>query len=120
MQSFTPTATSAAVAGFGFWSLVWAILLKVDTIFALIGFRNKSYSEMLQRWLNDNKGLGLCITEVTNFSIHGITNPAAVTFAIGGTICNIIFICFINPILCLKLRKPKLVAVTNKPLRLVD
>jgi hypothetical protein len=113
MQSFTPTATSAAVAGFSFWALVWAIALKLDTVASLFGFRSKSYSKMVQRWINNNKGLTLCITEVTNFSIHGITNPAAVTFAVGGTLFNILFVCIINPILCLRCKKMKLHAVAT-------
>jgi hypothetical protein len=117
MQSFTPTATSAAVAGFGFWALVWAIALKLDVLASLFGFRNKSYSKAVQRWINGNKGLTLCITEVTNFSIHGITNPAAVTFAIGGTVFNILFVCVINPILCLRLKRHQLTAVDTKPVR---
>jgi len=120
MQSFTPTATSAAVAGFGFWALVWAIALKLDVLASLFGFHDRAYSKAVQRWINSNKGLTLCITEVTNFSIHGITNPAAVTFAIGGTIFNILFVCVINPILCLRHHGPKLVARTDKPLHFVD
>jgi hypothetical protein len=111
MQSFTPTATSAAVAGFSFWALVWAIALKLDTVASLFGFRSKSYSKMVQRWINNNKGLTLCITEVVNFSIHGVTNPAAVVFAVGGTAFNFLFVLFINPILCFRWKKNKIEAV---------
>jgi hypothetical protein len=104
-QTFTPTAASAAVAGFGFYALVWSIALKLDTIAALFGFRDRSFSKRVRRWINENKGLTLCITEVINFSIHGITNPAAVTFAIGGTIFNILFVCLLNPLMCIRDRK---------------
>lgn len=104
-STFTPTAASAAVAGFGFYALVWSIALKLDTIAELFGFRNKSYSRRVRGWINRNKGLTLCITEVVNFGIHGITNPAAVTFAIGGTLFNVIFVCFLNPLLVLRDRR---------------
>lgn len=104
-STFTPTAASAAVAGFGFYALVWSIALKLDTIAELFGFHNKRYSRRVRAWINQNKGLTLCITEVINFAIHGITNPAAVTFAIGGTLFNVIFVCFLNPLLVLRDRR---------------
>ncbi len=103
-NTFTPTAASAAVAGFGFWALVWSIALKIDTILALFGFHS-NYSKRIRVWINANKALTLCITEVFNFSIHGITNPDAVTFAIGGTLFNFFYVLLINPLLCLKDRK---------------
>ncbi len=98
-QTFTPTAASAAAAGFGFWALVWGIALKLDTIAGLFGFRDRGLSRRIRLWINENKGLSLCITEVTNFSIHGITNPDAVTFAIGGTLFNFLFVFVFNPIM---------------------
>lgn len=101
-NTFTPTAASAAVAGFGFYALVWGIANKLDTIMALFGFRNRMYAKRVRMWINRNKGLTLCITEVINFAIHGITNPAAVTFAIGGTIFNALYIFVLNPIVCWK------------------
>src|SRR5665213_154212 len=105
-MTFTPTAASAAAAGFGFYALVWGIAAKLDTIIALFGFSNRGYANRVRQWINKNKGLTLCITEVVNFSIHGITNPAAVTFAIGGSLCNAVFIFCINPFLCWKTKKP--------------
>ncbi len=99
-NTFTPTAASAAVAGFGFYALVWSIALKLDTIASLFGFRDRKLAPRVREWINSNKGLTLCITEVINFSIHGITNPAAVTFAIGGTLFNVQFVCVLNPIMC--------------------
>lgn len=112
-QTFTPTAASAATAGFGFWALVWGIALKLDTIAGLFGFRDRRLSRKLRVWINDNKGLSLCITEVTNFSIHGITNPAAVTFAIGGTIFNFLFVFLLNPLM-LKIESKKMPIKNNR------
>ena len=105
MATLTPTSSSAAIAGFGFYALVWGIAAKLDTIMALFGFHNSNYATRVRRWINKNKGLTLCITEVINFSIHGITNPAAVTFAIGGSICNAVFIFCLNPFLCWRDKK---------------
>lgn len=105
MKTFTPTAASAVTAGFGFWALVWAVLAKIDTVLTLFGFKRTQYGKRGRKWINANKGLALCITEVFNFSVHGITNPAAVTFAIGGTIFNALYIFFINPVICWRDKK---------------
>lgn len=105
MNTFTPTAASAAIAGFGFWALVWSIALKLDTIAALFGFKDRRFSRRVQTWINENKALTLCITEVLNFTIHGITHPAAVTFAIGGTVFNILFVLIINPLICYRRKR---------------
>jgi hypothetical protein len=105
MKTFTPTAASAVTAGFGFWALVWAVLAKVDTVLQLFGFKHTHYSKRGRAWINDNKGLTLCITELINFGVHGITNPAAVTFAIGGTIFNALYIFLINPVICWREKK---------------
>jgi len=105
MATFTPTAASAATAGFGFYALFWSFLNKVDTILALFGLKNRNVASKGRHWVNGNKGLTLCITELVNFGIHGITNPAAVTFAIGGTLFNAVYIFIINPLVCLKDRK---------------
>lgn len=110
MQTFTPTAASAATAGFGFYALFWSVLNKIDTIVGLFGFRNRGFAKKGRLWVNDNKGLTLCITELFNFGIHGITNPAAVTFAIGGTLMNAVYIFCVNPLLCWKDKK-KLILV---------
>lgn len=103
--SLTPTAMSASVAGFGFYALVWSIAAHLDSVTALVGFKNRGYARRVRNWINRNRSLTLCITEVINFSIHGITNPAAVTFAIGGTMCNILYVMLINPLMCIKDRK---------------
>lgn len=102
MTTFTPTATSAALAGFGFWALIWSITAKLDTIMSLFGFGNRGYSKRVRLWINQNKGLTLCITEVINFGIHGVKSAEGVVFAIGGTCFNIMYVLLINPIICMK------------------
>lgn len=97
-MTFTPTATSSASAGFVFWGVVWSIIFKIDTILKL--FHIKPRKERILNWMTDNKVLTLSCTEVINFSIHGISNPASTIFALGGTLMNIVFI-----FLCLPIRK---------------
>ncbi len=113
-QVFTPTVASAGIAGFTFSALVWAILLDIDTILGIFGFGHLNYAKRWRRWINDNKRSALCITELINFSIHGITDASAVTFAIGSTICNLFFILFINPFLCRRDRKRSPLLVYNR------
>lgn len=105
MSAFTPTAASAATAGFGFYALFWACLAKIDTILALFRIRNRTYAKRGRLWVNENKGLTLCLTELVNFGIHGVTNPAAVTFAIGGTVFNALYIFVLNPLICWQEKK---------------
>jgi len=100
----TPTAASAAIAGFGFYALVWGIFSKSDTILALFGIRRR-YARRGRRWINENKGLTLMSTEVVNFGIHGIKSAEGVTFALGGTLCNFVYIFVINPIICWREQK---------------
>src|SRR5271157_2240898 len=111
MSTLTPTAASASIAGFGFWALVWASLAKLDTILALFGFKRLGYSRQMRLWVNKNKGLSLCLTEILNFSIHGLRSAEGTTFALGGTLFNVFYICLINPLICRRDKKHMLCAV---------
>ena len=104
-STFTPTAASAAIAGFSFWALVWGIVNKLDVILRLFGIKNRRASARVNLWLNENKGLGLVVSEIVNFSIHGVTSSTAVLFALGGTLCNAIYIFVINPLICWRAKK---------------
>lgn len=81
----TPSSTSSALAGMGFWGLVWATIAKVDTLPVINKFVSK---EKIFSWVGKNKGTTLLLTELTNFTIHGVENPNAVTMAVGGTVVN--------------------------------
>jgi hypothetical protein len=82
----TPSSSSSAIAGFSFWALAWATLGHLDTIPVVGRFINK---EKVYTYVNKNKATTLIGTEIVNFSIHGISNPLAVTMAVGGSILNI-------------------------------
>jgi hypothetical protein len=109
MATFTPTSSSAAIAGFGFWALVWATAQKLDTIALLFGLRKSCYSKRVRLWINQNKGLTLCLTEIINFSIHGLKSSEGVTFALGGTLFNCLYVLFFNPLICWRKSKTELV-----------
>lgn len=91
----TPTAKSQFLAGVGLWSLFWGIVQKADSL-PFIGRMNPR--RRVVNWVDDNKALALIATEVANFSVHGIDNPGAVTFALGGTVVNVIYVLLINPV----------------------
>jgi len=99
-MTFTPTAASAGIAGFTFWGLVWTTLSKLDTIAALFGFKNRFFARQMRLWINDNKGLTICASEIVNFGIHGVKSAEGTLFAIGGTLFNCIYVFAINPLIC--------------------
>jgi hypothetical protein len=52
------------------------------------------------RWNNAQKVVTLTLTEAVNYSVHGISSPLGVTFALGGTLLNAFMVMFIVPIWC--------------------
>ena len=52
------------------------------------------------RWISSHKVIALTTTEVVNYSVHGITSRLGVTFALGGTIVNVLMVAFVVPIWC--------------------
>lgn len=90
----TPSSTSSAIAGVSFWALVWGTISHVDSVPVVKRIVNK---EKIYRTVNENRTLTLIGTEVVNFSIHGISNPLAVTMAVGGSIVNSIVIFLLIP-----------------------
>lgn len=99
-MTFTPSATSSFVAGSVFWGMVWSILVKVDELARLIGFKNTRYGDRMLIWIRQHKILTVSCTEVVNYTVHGITSPLSVTFALGGTLMNILMVFIIVPIVC--------------------
>lgn len=104
MATFTPTASSTVVAGFSLWALVWTMVGHIDQVLKLFGIQNKSVARRSRLWVNENKVLTLCGTEIVNLSHAGLS-PLGTTFAIGGTIFNLFYVFVINPLVCLKYRK---------------
>lgn len=113
MSTFTPTASSTAIAGASLWALVWTMVGHIDTVIAPFGFRNKFLSRRIRRWVNRNKGLTICITEIVNLSHAGL-NPLGTTFAIGGTVFNLIYIFCINPFICWRAGKQNVLYKFNE------
>jgi hypothetical protein len=104
MATFTPTASSTAIAGASLWALVWTMVGHVDTLMSPFGLKNKMFTKRIRVWVNDHKGLSICMTEVVNLSHAGLS-PLGTTFAIGGTFFNLFYIFCINPIICWRYRK---------------
>lgn len=88
-MTLTPTAQSSAIAGFALWLVGWMTFFKVDHLPFVGRFVNK---ERCIQWIMQNKVLTLLCTEIFNFGVHGISNPASVTFALGGTAFNSLMI----------------------------
>jgi hypothetical protein len=99
-MTFTPSATSSFSAGAVFWGMVWAALGKLNELVHFVGFKKSHPREILLRWINAHKVVTITLTEAVNYSVHGISSPLGVTFALGGTLVNIFMVTFIVPIWC--------------------
>jgi hypothetical protein len=99
-MTFTPSSTSSFTAGAVFWSMVWAGLGKLNELARFVGFKRAKPRESVLRWINSHKVIALTATEVVNYSVHGVSSPLGVTFALGGTIVNTLMVAFVVPIWC--------------------
>ena len=99
-MTFTPSSTSSFAAGAVFWSMVWAGLGKLNELARFVGFKRAKPRESALRWINSHKVIALTTTEVVNYSVHGVSSPLGVTFALGGTIVNVLMVAFVVPIWC--------------------
>lgn len=90
MSTFTPSSTSAGLAGGLFWILLWMLGYEMDTLLALFGISPQR--ERVFLWIVRHKTLALACTEAFNYGLHGITNPLSVMFALGGTVVNFLMI----------------------------
>jgi hypothetical protein len=95
--NFTPSAKSSFIAGIGFWSLLWAALFKADDFFEAFGVQRWFNSERCLRWIRTHKTTSLLGTEIFNYGTHGI-EPLGVSFALGGTLTNLLVICVLLPL----------------------
>src|ERR1039458_3302439 len=99
-MTFTPSATSSFSAGAVFWGMVWATLGKLNELVHFVGFKKSHPRQTVPRWINTHKVVSITLTEGVNYSVHGISSPLGVTFALGGTLVNIFMVTFIVPIWC--------------------
>lgn len=99
-QILTPSSKSAGIAGGVFWAMIWAAIGHLDDIAELLRLPRRFFSSRrILAWVNDHKGVSIVCTELVNYGIHGVKDSTGVTFAIGGTVCNILFVFCVLPIL---------------------
>ena len=97
-MNLTPSARSSFWAGVGLWCLIWAALFKADEIAEAGGFHRWVSSARCLRWISKHKGTSLIGTELCNYAHTGL-DPLGVTFALGGTVVNVLMIYILIPIL---------------------
>ena len=97
-MNLTPSTKGSFIAGVGLWCLIWASLFKADEIAQAGGFQRWVSSERCLRWIRQHKSTSLISTEILNYSHTGL-DPLGVTFALGGTLVNVLMIYFLLPML---------------------
>lgn len=97
-MNLTPSARSSFIAGVGLWCLIWAALFKADEIAELGDFQRWVNSERCLRWIRNHKSTSLIGTELCNYAHTGL-DPLGVTFALGGTLTNVMVIYLLLPML---------------------
>lgn len=106
-MTLTPTDKGAGFAGIALASIAWLSAFKMDHVFKICRVDCWCHMDGLFNWITrsySNKALTLLLTEVVNFTVHGVTNPASVLFAVGSTFVNA-FMIFIGLPLRKSLRK---------------
>jgi len=98
MTNLTPSTKGSFFAGIGLWVLLWASLFKSDEIAKAAGVGRWFSSERCLGWIHRNKSASLLGTEVFNYGAHGISDPLGVTFALGGTVVNLLVIYVLLPV----------------------
>jgi hypothetical protein len=97
-MNLTPSTKGSFIAGVGLWCLIWAALFKADEIAEAGGFQRWVSSEKCLSWIRQHKSTSLISTEILNYSHTGL-DPLGVTFALGGTLVNVLVIYFLLPML---------------------
>jgi hypothetical protein len=80
--------------------MIWATLGKLNELVHSVGFKKSNPRQAVLRWINAHKVATITLTEAVNYSVHGISSPLGVTFALGGTLVNALMVTFIVPIWC--------------------
>jgi len=96
-MNVTPSSRASFCAGIGLWCLLWAALFKVDDVAAACRFERWVSLDRCLSWIRRNRSSSLLGTELFNFGTHGISDPLGVTFALGGTLVNVLMIYVLLP-----------------------
>lgn len=97
-MNLTPSTKGSFIAGVGLWCLIWATLFKADEIAELTGVQRLFSSEQCLAWIRKHKSTALIGTELCNYAHTGL-DPLGVTFALGGTLTNVLVIYILLPML---------------------
>ena len=95
-MNLTPSTKGSFLAGVGLWMLIWAALFKADDIAEAAHLERWVSSDHCLGWINRHKTTSLLTTELVNFG-HATTDPLGVTFALGGTLVNLLVIFILLP-----------------------
>jgi hypothetical protein len=96
--NLTPSQKGSFLAGVGLWVLIWASLWKADDIAGAMRIQRWFDSGRCLRWIGQHKSTSLLGTELVNYGTHGL-DPLGVSFSLGGTLVNVLFIFLILPCL---------------------
>ena len=105
-MNLTPTQRGSFLAGVCLWLLLWAALLKSNEFSELDGVKRwinllglgPHPAERCIRWVSQHRSTALIGTEVCNYAHTGL-DPMGVSFAMGGTLTNMIVIYILLPML---------------------
>ena len=108
-MTLTPSTKGTFLAGIGLWLIFWAALFKADEIAGAAHVQRWINSARCVRWINRHKSTSLLGTELFNYGSHGL-DPLGVTFALGGTLVNVLMIYAVLPYRERRLRRSTLSA----------
>lgn len=97
-MQLTPTDKGSGIAGMALATIGWATLFKLDAVAKILRLDRWIKQEKIFDWIVRNKYLSLLITEIINFSTHGVTQASSVLFACGSTLVNFFVILVFLPI----------------------
>jgi hypothetical protein len=97
-MNLTPSQKGSFLAGVGLWVLIWASIWKADDVAEAMRIQRWFNSGRCIRWIGQHKSTSLLGTEVLNYGTHGL-DPLGVSFSLGGTLVNVLFIYLLLPCL---------------------
>ena len=97
-MNLTPSQKGSFLAGIGLWVLIWASVWKADDVAQAMRLQRWINSSRCIRWIGRHKSTSLLGTELVNYGTHGL-DPVGVSFSLGGTLVNVLFIYLLLPFL---------------------